>query len=186
MNTFYSTPTNNNFLQSALGKFTSTLLFLLFCCYSLFSGQSKAQVTVNLGNVSTCTPGTVVTVPIMVTNFNNIGAVSLDMNYSPTALTYTGFNNSGLTGNLIVNNPIIGGVVQGRVLISWFSLTSSNIGNGLMMNLTFTANASTAVNWNLAVAGQCELADGDGEVINNVAFNSGSVTVGRMYSKCAL
>ncbi|NBU70565.1 MAG: hypothetical protein EBS53_03815, partial [Bacteroidetes bacterium] len=123
-------------------------------------------------------PGSVVTVPITVTNFNNIGAVSLDLNYSATALTYTGFNSAALTGNLIVNNPSTGGVPQGRVLISWFSLTSANIGNGLMMNLTFTANASTAVNWNLAVAGQCELADGDGEVINNVAFNNGSVTVG--------
>ena len=156
-----------------MNKIYASFVSLVILVAGLVVGTSYAQITVNLGNVSTCTPGTVVTVPITVTNFNNIGAVSLDMNYSSSALTYTGFNNSGLTGNLIVNSP-----VNGRVLVSWFSLTSSNIGNGLMMNLTFTANASTAVNWNLAVAGQCELADGDGEVINNVAFNSGSVTVG--------
>ena len=44
------------------------------------------------------------------------------------------------------------------------------------LNLTFTVNGSSAITWNTAVAGQCELADGDGEVINNAVFTSGSVT----------
>ncbi|NDH31244.1 MAG: hypothetical protein EBX72_12385, partial [Betaproteobacteria bacterium] len=45
-----------------------------------------------------------------------------------------------------------------------------------MMNMTFTVNGSSAVSWNLAVAGQCELADGNGDVISDAVFTSGSVT----------
>jgi hypothetical protein len=133
---------------------------------------------VAIGSATSCTSGTVVTVPITVQNFNNIGAVSLDMLYDSTKLTYAGFNSAALSGNLIVNNPGPVGSPFGRVLISWFSLTSANIGSGLLMNLTFTANGSSAVNWNTAVVGQCELADGDGEVIPNATFTNGSVTVG--------
>jgi hypothetical protein len=130
---------------------------------------------VTLGQVSGCR-GSVVTVPITVQNFTNIGAVSLDLLYDSTKLTYAGNNSSALTGNLIVNNPVVGGVPQGRILISWFDLNSSNIGNGLMLNLTFTVNGTSAISWNTAVAGQCELADGNGDVISNAVFSNGSVT----------
>ena len=80
-----------------MNKIYASFVSLVILVAGLVVGTSYAQITVNLGNVSTCTPGSVVTVPITVTNFNNIGAVSLDMNYSPTALTYTGFNKSGLS-----------------------------------------------------------------------------------------
>ncbi|MBM3410246.1 MAG: hypothetical protein FJY18_01260, partial [Bacteroidetes bacterium] len=149
-------------------------------CPTLTSSVSTITVTtpvpaVVFGQVSGC-PGTVVTVPITVQNFNNIGAVSLDFLYDSTALTYTGFNSSALTGNLIINNPSSGGTPLGRVLISWFSLSSSSVGNGLLMNLTFIVNRSTSLTWNVSVAGQCELADGNGDVIPNVIFTNGSVT----------
>ncbi|NCV86907.1 MAG: hypothetical protein EBW14_13805, partial [Oxalobacteraceae bacterium] len=143
-----------------------------------FTTQSAvAAPVVVLGQVTGCR-GTVVTVPITVQNFTNIGAVSLDLLYDSTKLTYTGNNSSALTGNLIVNNPTTGGTPQGRVLISWFDINASNIGNGLMMNLTFTANGSSALNWNTAVAGQCELANGNGDVISGATFTNGSVGVG--------
>ena len=120
-------------------------IVLIFVGY--FPKTSYAQgPNVSIGNVTTCTAGSVVTVPITVQNFTDIGAVSLDLLYDSTKLTYTGNNSSVLTGNLIVNNPTVGGVTYGRVLISWFSLTSSNVGNGLLMNLTFTANGSTNIN----------------------------------------
>ena len=155
-------------------------LFILFISFCLPADDAFGQqVSVTLGNISTCTVGDTVTVPISVQNFNNVGAVSLELNYDSSALTFVDFNNSGLlTGTLIVNNPSPAGIRSGKVLVSWFSLTSSNIGNGLLMNLRFKANATSSLNWNLAVVGQCELADENGEVINNVVFNNGSVSVG--------
>jgi hypothetical protein len=142
-----------------------------------FTTLAMPPPIVSLGQVTGCI-SSVVSVPITVQNFTNVSAVSLDLNYNAAALTYTGFDNSALTGTLIVNNPSVGGVPQGRVLVSWFSLTPANIGSGLLMNLTFTVNGSSTVNWNLAVPGQCELADGDGEVIEDVVFTNGSVTSG--------
>ncbi|MFM7586426.1 MAG: beta strand repeat-containing protein, partial [Bacteroidota bacterium] len=136
---------------------------------------APSGIVVALGQATACS-GNVITVPIAVQNFINIGAVSLDIEYDSTALTYIGFNSSGLSGNLIVNNPNLGGTPIGRVLVSWFSLTPSNLNNGLMMNLRFTANKTTPLIWNTSVAGQCELADANGDVIPDVVFANGRFT----------
>ena len=178
MNTLYQIPTTlKTRLIAYKAAFASVVMFLFFSLLMIRTVHAQGPV-VAIGSATSCTSGTVVTVPITVQNFNNIGAVSLDMLYDSTKLTYAGFNSAALSGNLIVNNPGPVGSPFGRVLISWFSLTSANIGSGLLMNLTFTANGSSAVNWNTAVVGQCELADGDGEVIPNATFTNGSVTVG--------
>ncbi|NBU71261.1 MAG: hypothetical protein EBS53_07395, partial [Bacteroidetes bacterium] len=89
MNTLYSNPASivsRLFIKKAL--FSAFLVFISTAFGYFGLNSAHAQISVNLGNASTCTPGSVVTVPITVTNFNNIGAVSLDLNYSATALTY--------------------------------------------------------------------------------------------------
>ncbi|MFM8495160.1 MAG: cohesin domain-containing protein, partial [Planctomycetia bacterium] len=75
--------------------------------------MSAQNPVVQVGSITTCASGTAVTVPITVQNFTNIGAVSLDLIYDSTKLTYTGFNSSALTGSLIVNNPTAGGIPLG-------------------------------------------------------------------------
>jgi hypothetical protein len=156
------------------------VLLILFIGLLGFSGTLRAQAPVlALGSVSGCI-GDTVNIPINVTNFTNISAVSLEMNFDSSALRYVGFNNSALTGNLIVNNPSTGGVSQGRLFVSWFSLTPAVIGSGsgLMMNLRFVVQSAPprSINFNLAIAGQCELADVNGDVIAGVLFTNGGVT----------
>jgi len=178
MNTLYQIPVTLKIrFTSCKAAFPAVVALFLLSLIMIRPVHAQGPV-VAIGSATSCTGGTVVTVPITVQNFNNIGAVSLDMLYDSTKLTYAGYNSSALSGNLIVNNPGPAGSPFGRVLISWFSLTAANIGNGLLMNVTFTANGSSTVNWNTAVAGQCELADGDGEVIPSATFTNGSVTVG--------
>ena len=178
MNTLYQIPvTLKTRLLAFKAAFPAVVALFLFSLLMIRTVHAQGPV-VAIGSATSCTSGTAVTVPITVQNFTNIGAVSLDMLYDSTKLTYTGFNSAALSGNLIVNNPGPVGSPFGRVLISWFSLTSANIGSGLLMNLTFTANGSSTVNWNTAVVGQCELADGNGDVISNAVFTNGSVTVG--------
>ncbi|MFM7586106.1 MAG: hypothetical protein ACKO6M_03695, partial [Bacteroidota bacterium] len=178
MNTFYQIPVTLKIRFTACkAAFPAVVALFLLSLLMIRPVHAQGPV-VAIGSATSCTSGTVVTVPITVQNFNNIGAVSLDMLYDSTKLTYAGFTSSAISGNLIVNNPGPAGSPFGRVLISWFSLTAANIGNGLLMNVTFTANGSSALNWNLAVAGQCELADGNGDVIPNATFTNGSVTVG--------
>jgi len=152
-------------------------LFLLF--FGL-SGSLKAQApVVALGSVSGCVGDTVI-VPINVSNFTNICAVSLEINYDSTAIRYVDFNNSALTGNLIVNNPFFGGLPSSRLLISWFNLQPVVIGSGsgLMMNLRFVIQSAPprTISFNLAVPGQCELADLNGDVVAGVLFTNGGIT----------
>ena len=145
-----------------------------------FMGALNAQApVVALGSVPGCA-GDTVNVPINVSNFTNISAVSLEINYDSSALRYVDFNSSSLTGNLIVNNPSVGGVPTSRVLLSWFSLTPAVVGSGsgLLMNLRFVLQAAPprALSFNVAVPGQCELADVNGDVIAGALFTNGGVT----------
>jgi hypothetical protein len=164
-----------------INAFKNIYTFLgLFLLFFGFSGALKAQApVVALGSVSGCVGDTVI-VPINVSNFTNICAVSLEINYDSTALRYVDFNNSALTGNLIVNNPFIGGLPSSRLLISWFNLLPVVIGSGsgLMMNLRFVIQSAPprAISFNLAVPGQCELADSLGEVVVGVLFTNGGIT----------
>jgi len=146
----------------------------------LIMSRAQAQPIVTIGSVSACA-GNQVSVPINVNGFLNIGAVTLEMAYDTTKVTYLNFSNAALTGNLIVNSTSPTGQPLGKVLVSWFSLSSSNIGSGLLMNLNFQvpANATfttTPITFNLSTPGQCELADGNGDVIANTVFNNGSIS----------
>ena len=163
------------FFSSFKGSVLLSFLLLSF----LLIGRTEAQPIISIGSETACA-GSVITVPITVQNFYDVGAVSLEIQFPAANISYSGFNSSALSGSLIVNNPSVGGVPQGRVLVSWFSLTPVNIGSGLLMNLTFLVpiNAtftSVPLTFNLAVAGQCELADGDAEVILNTVFNNGGI-----------
>lgn len=154
-------------------------LFTLLLCGFLFLGRAQAQPIVSIGSPTACA-GDQISVPINVNGFLNIGAVTLDIQFPASSISYLNFTNPALTGNLIVNSPSVGGVSQGRVLVSWFSLSSSNIGSGVLMNLIFQvpANAtftSVPITFNLSTPGQCELADGDGDVITNTVFNNGGI-----------
>jgi len=160
-------------------KKLSALIILSVCLMGL-GGSLRAQApVVAIGSVSGCV-GDTVNIPINVTNFTNICAVSLELNFDSSALRYVGFNNSALTGNLIVNNPTTAGVPQSRVLVSWFSLTPAVIGSGsgLMMNLRFAIQSAPPrpITFNLLVPGQCELADINGDVIAGVLFTNGGIT----------
>lgn len=171
--TFFATP---RFLTT---KFLLGLLLVLSNGL-LLTGKIQAQPIVTIGSVTSCA-GNQVSVPIQVNGFLNVGAVTLEMSYDTTKITYLNFSNAALTGNLIVNHISPGGQLLGKVLVSWFSLSSSNIGSGLLMNLNFQvpANATfttTPIAFNLATPGQCELADGNGDVLPNVIFNSGSIS----------
>ncbi|MBM3410619.1 MAG: T9SS type A sorting domain-containing protein [Bacteroidetes bacterium] len=151
------------------------ILFLIL----LLSSSAQSQPIVSIGSVSTCA-GNQVSVPINVNGFLNIGAVTLEMSYDTSKVTYLNFTNAALTGNLIVNSTSPSGQLLGKVLVSWFSLSASNLGSGLLMNLNFQVPgsatfSSTPIEFNLTTPGQCELADANGDVIPNTVFNNGSI-----------
>lgn len=102
--------------------------------------------------VITACPGSTITVPVTVTNFNAIGSVSLTLKYNPAVLTYvSAANTSGFPG------LIFGHGIAGKVVISGFA------GNGItypdntvLFTLTLGyVSGTTALSW-YDVGSTCE------------------------------
>ena len=144
-------------------------------CPAVVSSSSHLTVilppAVNIGQVNGCR-GQLVAVPLQVQDFNDISAVTLNIRYDTAALTYVGYSNTALTGNLIVNAPGQGGLV----IVSWYSLTSVNISNGLLMNLNFITRGSSAITFDLSDPAYNELASSSGDPIANTSFTNGGIT----------
>jgi len=114
---------------------------------------------------------TLVVVPVRVQNFTGIGAVSLVIDYDSSALLYRGFQNSQLSGNLIVNSPL-----PGKIYLAWYSLVASNIGSGTLIEFKFLASSSSVMNFDSDNGGNCEIADSSGNTLTSV-FVDGYVLV---------
>ena len=129
-----------------------------------------ALITTTVSNVTSC-PDIDLVATVSVTNFTDVGSVSLALSYDESLLTYDGYSdvNSALEGgNLLVNAS------NGVVYISWTSINGGNIGNGNLMTLHFTGATGTgSLSW---LTGNCEYSTTDGTVIQT-AFQNGSVTI---------
>lgn len=151
------------------------LALCLMVLAAVIGGSAHAQtVTVNAGSVTSC-GGDTISVPISILNANNLGAISLSLNYNNTNLSYVGYSgaNASLGSNLIVNATMMGTTPQVRV--AWFNIVPINL-NGVMLNMRFVANGNSSLVWDLLTPGNCELADSAANVIPNVGFVNGSVT----------
>jgi len=102
-------------------------------------------IQTSVASASAC-PGAEFGVAVSVTNFNNVGAISLALNYNPDILTYTGYSNVNealSAGDLVVN------ATGGTVYVSWSSANGATIGNGTLFNFLFTGvTGSSSLQWN--------------------------------------
>lgn len=140
------------------------------CAYS-----SAATLTVNyiintaISGTSAC-PNEVFSCPVTVSNFNNVGAISLALNYSPLVLTFVGVAdvNNALGSGLMANAS------NGTVYISWYSTQGVSIGNGTLLNLQFTGQSgSSSLTWD---ANNSEYSMPDGTPIT-MTFNNASASI---------
>jgi len=112
--------------------------------------------TVIAGNVSGV-PGTQVIVPISVENFNEVGAVTLVINYDTSKLLFVEAQNI---------NPLLDGAlindVNGVLTLAWDAVESVSLGNSLMFDGVFDYYGGTAaINLNETAT---EIANEIGEV----------------------
>ena len=105
-----------------------------------------------------------ITVPINVAQMNNIGSLSLKINYDQTKLAFKQIN--GFTPS--VPPTAVGGVLS----IAWFNTTPLNIGTGNLMNLVFTYTGGASV---VSFSGTSLVTDGSGTSLN-LTFTSGTIT----------
>jgi len=136
---------------------------------SFTTTSSQVTPVLSIGS-TTATVGDVINVPINVTNFTNIGSVSLLVQFDPTVLTYQG------TFNWDSNFPLGASNASGnRITIGWFSATPGSIVNGKLVDLRFTYKGGTSPLTVITGSGNTEIADQFGSALV-VTYNNGSVT----------
>lgn len=139
------------------------------CCVMLFSpAVSKAQnaPVTTIGTVGNAMPGQVA-VPITVTGFNNIGAVSLAFDYP-----YSGLHFLQGTPNPLLGGFIIGDQDQGngkhRVTMGWYGSGISLPNGSVIMTVYFTYINGIDLLEFYDNGGSCEYADANYNVLNDV------------------
>ena len=135
-----------------------TIIFLpflisIFAIYNLFGQNAPVTSAPEI----TCDPGSLVDIPITVTDFNNIRALSLTLLYEDSVLNFQSFtNNSGFPG-LIVN-----GSNAGEITASGLNFVSSGItlpDNSVLFTLRFLCmDGTTELVW-YDDGGSCEYTD---------------------------
>jgi|GEM_PF-3847661 len=137
-------------------------IYILVLIGEFVQGQS---LSVSMGNF-TANPGDTVDVPVNVTNFNNIGAVSLSIEYDSQMLTYVGFIEKPPFGSFTHNST------DSSIITGWFSTNALNLGNSSFITLRFIYHRDSAgLNFNVP---ECEIADVEGNTLP-VIFNNGSI-----------
>ncbi|MGD1044889.1 MAG: cohesin domain-containing protein [Bacteroidota bacterium] len=138
---------------------------------SLYSASGTTP-TLTIGNVQAPTVGAggAVTMPLNVTNFTNIGAITLKVTYDPALVTYVGVANQPTSGTFNVD-----GSTSGVITVGWFGTTPLNIGTGKLLDLNFTYNGGTGtVGFNQSA---CEISNAAGTPITGVVYQGGSLTL---------
>ena len=108
-------------------------------------------IVTSLGSVTTCFDQ-VFSIPVNVTNCNNVGAISLVLNYDANLVTYMGYENANpelANGFMRVN------AANGRVFFTWASSNQAlQLGNGQLISFAFKSSAGNSnLTWNTS---QCE------------------------------
>ncbi len=129
-------------------------------------------INTTAGSVTSC-PGQIL-VPIEVTNFNDIGGVSLVLAFNPAVLTYDGYQDvhAALAGGEIAISTI-----SGKVYIVWANGTGVSFGNGILLKLKFLGvPGNTSLSWDTQTPGYCEYVNSSGSIVS-ASFTNGNVTI---------
>ena len=137
--------------------------------FAVFSGFT-APVTTTASLTGQCYNSTI-GVPVTVTNFNNVGGISLVMDFDSSFLSLSGVTwNSAITGGQHLEP------VPGKITFSWISTTGVNLqDNDTLLTLDFTyigtnacpSPAATVLNWDNSDPTYLEYSTPDGIVLED-------------------
>lgn len=108
-------------------------------------------IVTSLGSVNTCFDQ-VFSIPVNVTNCNNVGSISLVMNYDANLVTYIGYENAN---SELANGFMRVNAASGRVYFTWATSNQAlQLGNGQLISFAFRSAAGNSnLTWNTS---QCE------------------------------
>jgi len=122
------------------------IIFLIITSINIFS-----QITVQATNISG-SKGDSIVVPITVTNFDNIGAITIKLKINSSELSW----GRALNWNNQIKDGLVG-LVNDEIVIAWDDENGVNIGNGKLLDLKFLYfGGNTNLVFDIA---QCEIAD---------------------------
>jgi len=190
MNTRFLPTTESRFLNgqnmstndpAIAGLIPKTMMrkLALFFVLIIFSLSSAVAQTPPDGPITTLpeivvpmqTYPVAVNVPIVVEDFNLVGAVSLTMDYDPNVITFTGVTDSAFAGFSVVADPLLG-----QVVIGWFSTINGlgfTVPDGTpLITLGFDYHGgSTTLVFNDDLNG-CEYADENKDFYNDLPYGN--------------
>lgn len=125
----------------------------------------------SVATVAACTDQ-VFSVPVTVTNCNNVGAISLALNYNQSMVNYVGYENAntGLSnGSMRVNAS------NGIIYFTWVSSNHTlEIGNGELISLVFRGvSGNSSLVWNTSL---CEYSNRYGVAIPS-SYTDGNLNI---------
>ena len=122
-----------------------TVLLFLIVGY-LINNLSGQNAPITNAPQITCGAGTNIDIPITVSDFNNIGALSLTLHYDGSVLNYQSFSNNSGFPSLLIN-----GAVAGEITASGLNFVGPGItlpDNSILFTLTFFCiEGSSELQW---------------------------------------
>jgi hypothetical protein len=140
------------------------VIFICLICFLSLAVQSQNAPVTTAAVVTTATPGDHVVVPVTVSGFNNIGTISLTLDYDPAVLTYVSETHDPLFGDMSVS-----GATAGRITAGWYGASGITLPDGTtMFAVTFHyISGSSDLTW-FDDGGSCEYSDGDANPLNDI------------------
>ncbi len=151
-------------------KFINNLIVALTILLPTILCGQNAPIT-TAGSASSC-PGETITIPVTVTAFSQISAVSLRLDFDSTMLQYSGYSNlnASLPGCMLNVIPVSG--TQKKILIVWSQLAALNLTNGstiVDLNFVLLGGLPTLLFNNTSNGGgDCEYANASGNALNDI------------------
>jgi hypothetical protein len=143
---------------------TATLLYWFFLVIPLAVHPQNAPVT-TAATVEGSLPGEV-TVPVTVTGFSNIGAVSLSLDYNFTVIQFLQGTPNPQLSTLLTGDYDFGTGIH-RITVGWFGAGVTLPDGDTLLNLSFTfTGGNTELTW-YDNGPSCEYADGDYNVLSD-------------------
>ncbi len=146
------------------------ILVLMIALFPIALTARDAPIT-TAGSSGVC-PGSALTVPVSVTNFSSIKAVSLRIDYDPTQIHLAGFSNlNPAMAGAIINNVVVSPTLN-KIMFAWSSLNTLSLPDGsTFFDLNFTlvsGSPSVSFNNDESGGGDCEYADENGNAMNDI------------------
>ena len=154
-------------------------IILAFIAFVTFSGGNLQAINAPIttaGSYMLCS-GSNLTIPVTVTDFTLITAVSLRLDFNPTQMTYTGSANlnNNLPGGIIINKVVVSSTLH-KIMIIWSDFNPVTLTNGSkLLDLKFnyvSGDPILAFNNTANNGSDCEFADEIGDPMTDTPTGS--------------